>query len=240
MHHLSPLLAFVAGVLTILSPCVLPLVPIVFAGADSRHRFGPLALGAGLALSFTATGLFIATIGFSLGVDPDLFRTGGAVLLIAVGLALAIPQVQHRFELALAPVGNWANGRMGSDSAGGIAGQFAIGGLLGLVWLPCVGPTLGAASVLAAEGRNLGEVGAVMLAFGLGAALPLGFIGTLSARALGSRRDTLIGIGSAGRRALGLATIVIGVMILSGLDHRLETYLTQVSPGWLVNLTARY
>lgn len=234
------MLAFVAGVLTILSPCVLPLVPIVFAGAQSRHRFGPVALGAGLALSFTATGLFISTVGFSLGLDPDLFRTIGAFLLIGVGLALALSQVQHRFELALAPVGNWASGLMRSDSAGGVAGQFAIGGLLGLVWLPCVGPTLGAASVLAAEGRNLGEVSAVMLAFGLGAALPLGIIGALSASALGRRRGTLIGIGSAGRRALGLATVLIGVMILSGADHWLETYLTQVSPAWLVGLTARY
>lgn len=240
MHHLSPLLAFVAGVLTILSPCVLPLMPIVFAGAHSRHRFGPLALCAGLALSFTATGVFISTIGFSLGLDPGMFRTLGAVLLVAVGLALAVPRVQHRLEFALAPVGNWANGRVRNDSAGGVTGQFAMGGLLGLVWLPCVGPTLGAASVLAAEGKNLGEVSAVMLAFGLGAALPLGMIGALSTKALGRRRDTLIGIGSAGRRALGIATILIGGMILSGADHWLETGLTEVSPTWLVTLTARY
>lgn len=240
MHHLSPLLAFLAGVLTILSPCVLPLVPIVFASAQNRHPLGPVALGAGLALSFTALGLFISTIGFSLGIDAGLFRTAGAILLVAVGLTLALPALQHRFELALAPVGNWANGRMQRRGNGSLIGQFAMGGLLGFVWLPCVGPTLGAASVLAAQGKNLGEVSAVMTAFGFGAAVPLGLIGALSAKALNRGRGTLMRAGGAARRLLGAATILIGLMILLGADHSLETYLTQVSPDWLVSLTTRY
>lgn len=240
MHHLNPLLAFLAGVLTVLSPCVLPLVPIVFASAQNRHPLGPVALGAGLALSFTALGLFISTIGFSLGLDPGLFRIVGATLLIAVGLVLVVPALQHRFELVMAPAGNWANGRMQGRENGGLAGQFAIGGLLGFVWLPCVGPTLGAASILAAQGKNLGEVGAVMAAFGLGAAMPLALIGAVSARALSRGRRTLMRAGGTARRLLGLATIAIGVLILTGADHVLETYLTQVSPDWLVSLTTRY
>lgn len=240
MHHLSPLLAFLAGVLTILSPCVLPLVPIVFASAQNRHPLGPVALGAGLALSFTALGLFISTIGFSFGIDAGLVRTAGAILLVAVGMTLALPALQHRFELVLAPVGNWANGRMQSPKKGGLFGQFAMGGLLGLVWLPCVGPTLGAASVLAAQGMNFGEVGAVMAAFGFGAAVPLALIGAVSSRALSRGRGTLMRASGGARRLLGLATILIGFLILTGADHSLETYLTQVSPDWLVNLTTRY
>lgn len=241
MHHLSPLLAFLAGVLTILSPCVLPLVPIVFASAHNRHPLGPVALGAGLAISFTLLGLFISTIGFSLDLDPGLFRTVGAVLLLAVGLVLIVPALEHRFELALAPVGSWANSRrMSEREQSGLLGQFAMGGLLGFVWLPCVGPTLGAASVLAAQGRNLGEVGAVMAAFGFGAAVPLGAIGAVSVRTLSRGRRTLMKAGGTARRLLGLATILIGLMILTGADHWLETYLTEVSPDWLVSLTTRY
>ncbi len=240
MHHLSPLLAFLAGVLTILSPCVLPLVPIVFASAQNRHPLGPVALGAGLAISFTLLGLFISTIGFSLGLDPGLFRTVGAVLLLAVGLVLIVPALQHRFELAVAPVGNWANNSMSKRQRSGLLGQFAMGGLLGFVWLPCVGPTLGAASVLAAQGRNLGEVGAVMAAFGFGAAVPLGAIGAVSVRTLSRGRGTLMKAGGTARRLFGLATILIGLMILTGADHWLETYLTEVSPDWLVSLTTRY
>lgn len=239
VHHLSPLLAFLAGVLTILSPCVLPLVPIVFASAQNRHPLGPIALGAGLALSFTFLGLSISTIGFSLGLDPGLLRIIGSVLLVAVGLVLVIPMLQHRFELALSPAGNWASGRIQSREDSGLFGQFAIGALLGFVWLPCVGPTLGAASVLAAQGRNLGDVGAVMAAFGFGAAMPLALIGAVSARALSRGRGTLVRAGGTARR-LGVATISIGVMILTGADHWLESYLTWIAPDWLVGLTTRY
>ena len=74
---LNPLLAYLAGVLTILSPCVLPLVPIVLTGAQSKGRWGPVALGLGLTLSFTAVGLFVALIGFSIGLDGEVFRVVG-------------------------------------------------------------------------------------------------------------------------------------------------------------------
>jgi len=67
-------LAFLAGILSILSPCVLPLLPIVLGTAQAEHRLGPVALAAGLAVSFTAIGLFVATIGFAIGLDTDVFR----------------------------------------------------------------------------------------------------------------------------------------------------------------------
>ena len=79
------LLALLAGVLSILSPCVLPLVPVILAGAVAEHRVAPLGLAAGVALSFTAIGLFVAMIGFSIGLDMSMFRTAAAVLLILVG-----------------------------------------------------------------------------------------------------------------------------------------------------------
>ena len=66
-------LALLAGLLSILSPCVLPLVPIVIGAASGDHRYGPAALAAGLSLSFVAIGMFVATIGFSIGLDQDLF-----------------------------------------------------------------------------------------------------------------------------------------------------------------------
>ena len=82
----APALAFVAGVLTILSPCVLPILPIVLGAAASEHRWGPAALAGGLAVSFVIIGLFAATVGYSVGLDTELFRTVAAVLMIAVGV----------------------------------------------------------------------------------------------------------------------------------------------------------
>ena len=165
-------LAFLAGVLTVLSPCVLPLLPIVLGAAASQHRLGPLALAGGLALSFTAIGLFVATIGFAAGLDTGVFRTVSAVLLIGVGLVLLVPRLQEQFALAAAPVSNWAGGYADNFTPGGLGGQFGLGLLLGAVWSPCVGPTLGAASVLAAKGENLPQVALTMLAFGVGAGSP--------------------------------------------------------------------
>ena len=148
-------LAFLAGLLSVLSPCVLPLVPIVLGSAASEHRLGPAALAAGVTLSFVAIGLFVATIGFSLGLDGDRFRTASAMLMIAVGVVLATPALQARLALAGGPISHWADSRINEVGSRGLLGQFGIGLLLGAVWSPCAGPTLGAASVLAAEGRSL-------------------------------------------------------------------------------------
>ena len=103
-------LALLAGALSVLSPCVLPLLPIVLGTAASEHRLGPLALAMGLALSFTVIGLFVATIGFAMGLDTGVFRTISAILLIGVGLVLLVPRLQEQFALAAAPVSNWAGG----------------------------------------------------------------------------------------------------------------------------------
>ncbi|MGF1660439.1 MAG: cytochrome c biogenesis protein CcdA, partial [Rubrimonas sp.] len=77
-----------AGVLSTLSPCVLPLIPIVLGTAAGEHRWGPAALAGGLAVSFTAVGMFVATIGFAVGLDADLFRAVGGVMLLGLGLVL--------------------------------------------------------------------------------------------------------------------------------------------------------
>lgn len=233
-------LAFLAGVLTVLSPCVLPLLPIVLGAAASRHRLGPLALAGGLALSFTAIGLFVATIGFAMGLDTGVFRAVSAVVLIGVGLVLLVPRLQEQFALAAAPVSNWAGGYADNFTPGGLAGQFGLGLLLGAVWSPCVGPTLGAASVLAAKGENLPQVALTMLAFGVGAALPLLLLGILSREALMRWRSRLLEGGKAGKTALGLILVAVGLLVATGLDKRLEAILVEASPDWLTQLTTRF
>lgn len=196
-------LALIAGILSTLSPCVLPLVPIVVGTALGQHRFGPVALAAGLALSFVAIGLFVATIGFSAGLDQDVFRAAAAVLLVAVGCVLLMPGLQARVAAAAGPFGNWAQSHIGGAPGRGLGGQFSVGLLLGAVWSPCVGPTLGSASVLAARAENLGVVALTMAAFGLGAALPLLLIGMMSRETLLRWRGSLMALGSGGKVLLG-------------------------------------
>lgn len=144
-------LALLAGVLSTLSPCVLPLIPMVLGAAMGEHRLGPVALATGLAISFVAIGLFIATIGYSMGLEAGNLRTIGAAILIAIGVTLLVPSLQTQLAVVAGPVSGWADSRLGGFATTGLGGQLGLGLLLGVVWSPCVGPTLGAASMLASS-----------------------------------------------------------------------------------------
>jgi cytochrome c biogenesis protein CcdA len=130
--------------------------------------------------------------------------------------------------------------RFGGVSGAGLRGQLAVGLLLGAVWSPCVGPTLGAASVLAAQGKDIGEVGLTMALFGVGAGLPLIALGALSRRALMRWRDRLMSGGKWGKTAFGLVLASVGLLVATHLDKPLEAALVSASPAWLTDLTTRF
>jgi cytochrome c-type biogenesis protein len=235
----SPALALVAGMLSVMSPCVLPLLPIVLGAAASERKWGAAALAIGLAASFVAVGMFVATIGFAVGLDADVFRDAAAVLMVAIGLVLMLPGFQAQLAVASGPIANWAATRFGGLRSG-TSGQFWVGVLLGAVWSPCVGPTLGAASLVAAQGRDLGQVGIIMFAFGIGAALPLLAFGLLSREAMVRWRHRLASAGKSAKAGLGALFVAIGVLVLSSLDRSIETILVELSPQWLTDLTTRF
>lgn len=236
----TQLLAFMAGVLSILSPCVLPLVPIVLASALSSHRLGPLALATGVCLSFTLIGLFLATIGFALGLSSETVRqpTGGVMVL--VGIVLISPLLQNWVTTRLEPLGRLFNRAPSDASPSGLWGQFAIGLLLGAVWSPCVGPTLGAASVLAAQSKDLLDVWTVMMIFGIGAALPLLMLGQMTQAGLRSSRYALLATSTVGKKLMGAILMGLGFLILTGVDKILEQSLVDLSPDWLIRLTTQF
>ena len=233
-------LSFAAGVLSTLSPCVLPLLPAILLGATAQHRLGPLALTGGLALSFAGIGLFVATIGYGLGLTGELFRAVGGVLMIGIGLVLLVPLAQVRWAMAAGPLQTWTESTFGGLSTSGPKGQFALGMLLGVVWAPCVGPTLGAASLLAAQGKDLGSVFATTLVFAAGAALPLLVLATLSGTALRAWSKRLASGAGWGKPILGAVLVTIGILIVTGLDKALEAALVTIMPQWIVELTTRF
>jgi len=112
--------------------------------------------------------------------------------------------------------------------------------MLGIVWSPCVGPTLGAAIGLASQGRELGSIVLVMMSFGIGATIPLIVIGMLSRTALMRARGGLLRSGRAGKAALGAILVASAIGMVSGANHRAEGWLVDHSPAWLVQLTSRY
>lgn len=232
--------AFVAGVLSTLSPCVLPLLPIILAGASARGRLGIVWLASGLAISFTAIGLFLATVGFSIGLNPDWVRGSGALLLTAFGIILMVPALHARTATAMGPVSNWTEQKFGGFATDSSAGQFGLGLLLGAVWGPCVGPTLGATSVMAAQGENLGSVAATMLLFGIGASLPLLALGALSRSRFIALRERIYAASSTAKFMFGATLMFVGLLVMSGADKKLEAALVQAMPLWLVKLSTSF
>ena len=229
-------IAFAAGGLSTLSPCVLPLLPILIGTAASGHRHGPLALAGGLTLSFTLLGVLLASAGAAIGLDPVMFRNVAAMILIILGLVLLSSVLQARFAVAAAGLSSVGQGLLSRVKIEGLFGQFSLGLLLGIVWSPCVGPTLGAAITLASQGQQLTQVTLVMALFGLGAGLPLIVLGSLSRDVMLRTRGRLLLAGQQGKRFLGAIMLVLGAFILSGLDKDVEVWILDSAPTWLTQI----
>jgi cytochrome c biogenesis protein CcdA len=137
-------------------------------------------------------------------------------------------------------VSRWADQRLTGLAGSGLMGQLGVGLLLGLAWSPCVGPTLGAASLLASQATDLPRVAVTMLLFGLGAASPLLVVGILSREVLFKARDRMLAAGQGLKAALGIGFVLVGASIVTGLDKQIETALVDLSPQWLTELTTRY
>ena len=232
--------SFLAGLLSTLSPCVLPILPLVVGGAVSRSKWNLGGLAIGLAVSYVVIGIFVATIGFSIGLDNDVFRGVAAVLLMVIGVVLVSDKLQLWFASSTATIGNTGHNLIGRMRLDGFAGQLLLGLLLGAAWSPCVGPTLGAAILLASQGKDLTHVAVVMAAFGIGAAIPLVVLGLLSRELFMLWRGKMMNASKQGKKVLGALAILFGIFMISGFDKTIEADLIQASPPWLTNLTTKY
>lgn len=204
------LLSFAAGALSVLSPCVLPLLPIVIASALHQHRLGPLALAGGLVAWSTITGLFFASLGFTPGLERETARGVAAGLMAITGTVLLVPRLQDVAGRLATPLATGA-AALATRRPAGLGGQFVLGVLLGAVWTPCTGPTLAAAIALASQSESLARAGLVMLVFSLGAVVPV------LLPAYGSRRAALgRGVPPSGLAALGKPTIGVLLLLVGG------------------------
>jgi cytochrome c-type biogenesis protein len=237
---ITVLLSLLAGALSTLSPCVLPIVPIIMSSALQSTRHGPLALLAGVALSYTLVGSALALFGSSLGIEAAQVRTVSAVLMITFGALFLLPVLQRALVRLLTPLTARANDTANGMRADSTLGQGLLGLLLGVVWSPCVGPTLGVAVTLAASGHTALQAVGTMFAFGVGAAIPMGLLAYGSRAALGAKRKTMAHVGLWGKRIMGVGLLLVGGMVLTGADRVVETILTQHMPLWLIDLTTRY
>jgi len=234
------LLALLSGALTVLSPCVLPLLPIVLACALGEHRWAPLALIGGLVASFALSGLLVAGAVQALRIEPETIRIGSAGLLVMFGALLLSATLRERLA---AWAGSYSAG-MGAVAGGfapkGLPGNLALGALLGAAWTPCAGPTLGAAIALAASSATALQAAGLMGMFALGAGLPLVGLAYGSRNSVGLRRAILGKAAKIAQPLMGGALALTGTLILLGADRALEAALLDILPEWLVRLTTQF
>lgn len=228
-------LAFVAGLLTALSPCVLPLLPLVM-GSAARNRYGPTALAAGFVTTFTVIGVLLASVGTALGLSDTIVRSISAALLVAAGGVMISHRLQDATGRWLSPLAS-ASAKLSARADQGLGAQFFIGALLGGVWSPCVGPTLGAALGLATRSETLARAAAIMAAFGLGSATFLLAAGYAS-RAVMGQRLRLLQVGESGRLVFGIVLLLVGASVASGVDKLIESAVLARLPQWWVEVLA--
>lgn len=229
--------AYLAGLLTLINPCVLPVVPIVLASALQAHRWGPVALAAGMGISFVALGLTIAAAGQALGLSDQVMAQAGAVAMIGFGTVLLVPRMNAGFALATAGMSSRADQQIDSVDRSGLMGQAVTGALLGAVWSPCVGPTLGGAISLASQGGSLVWAGAIMLAFALGVGSVMLALAYGARAALMRRRAVMQTFAARAKPVMGLTLIAVGLMIFFRLHHVFESWAVRVLPVWIQDLS---
>nr|WP_314262235.1 cytochrome c biogenesis CcdA family protein [uncultured Devosia sp.] len=220
--------AFLAGVITVLSPCVLPLLPVILGSATQEGRARPIGLIVGFVGSFTLATLALSYLVRSLGVSPDLNRILAGSVLILLGLLLAIPALHRGFENL---AGNLASKLPVPQNQSGFGGGLAIGAGLGLAWSPCVGPIMASVITLALNQQVDSGAIAVTLAFSLGTALPMAAI-MLGGRQLARRLSWFQSNATRIQQVLGLILVLTGCAIFLGWDRQIQILLLTWFPGW--------
>jgi cytochrome c-type biogenesis protein len=232
--------AYLAGALTLINPCVLPLLPIIIAAAFQASALGPVMLAGGLITSFTIVGVGVTAFGHLAGIDADVVNRVAAGAMIAFGVILLVPRAQAVLSSLTSPFASGANSGIDRVAGAGLKGQFAIGLLLGAVWSPCIGPTLGGAIGLAASGESLVQATVTMLAFGLGVSTVLLALSYGSRGVLAARRDRLMSVMPYAKPVMGVALIAVGLLIWFHIERVIEGWILDHMPVWLQNLSVTF
>lgn len=231
------LFAYIAGLLTLINPCVLPVLPIVLVSALNASRMGPVALAAGMSVSFVTFGVLVTAFGSAIGLTQDVLAQTGAVLMMVFGTILLVPVFARRFETATAGMAGRADAQMNTLDANGVKGQFIGGLLLGAVWSPCIGPTLGGAIALASQGQSLGYVTAIMTAFAIGVSTIILVLSLGAREAIRTKANALRGLAERSKPILGVTFFAVGMMLFFNVHHMIEAWAIEVMPAWLLDLS---
>jgi cytochrome c-type biogenesis protein len=225
---LSFQIAILAGLLTVLSPCVLPILPVLVGRSLQSHRLGPVALVVGLVSGFAVAGSLLGISASWLTSFANLLRSLAIAVLLILGLLTLFPSWSYRLFSYL-PVQKWTKDR----SRIGLWGEFWLGTQLGLLWTPCAGPVLGGILVLAAVNHQVMSAFGLLLAYGLGAAMPLLAI-AYGGRKLTQRLLKLRSHSMMLQKIGGLLVMGSAITILLGWDVQIQLWLAPFFPNFLL------
>ncbi len=231
--------AFVSGVVTILSPCILPVLPIVLSGGVGGGKARPFGVLGGFVASFTLFTLTLTAIVQATGIPADSLRTVAVVLMVVLGAVMIVPTLRDRFELLSSRLANLGqrSGPRARGVASGFWGGIPVGLGLGLVWTPCVGPIMASVIGLALTRRVDGGSVLITLAYSLGTSVPMLAV-MFGGRALLARVPALTRNAAAIQRGFGALMILIAVAIGFGWDRRFQSAVLTAMPGYGAGLTA--
>jgi cytochrome c biogenesis protein CcdA len=227
--------AFLAGIVTIAGPCILPLLPIILGTSTKRgHASRPIFIILGFILSFTVFVILFATVGRALNIDTGLFRSIAAVLIGLFGIMMLFPDLQTKIFAKLEPILAKTSPKRDPNQSGLWSG-FLLGTSLGLVWSPCAGPILGSILTLVAANQSLVQSGALLFAYSLGAGIPMlaiaygGQAATTKVRAIAKHAPTI-------QRVFGVIIILVAIAIYTGLEANFQAWLITNYPWLFPNL----
>jgi cytochrome c biogenesis protein CcdA/thiol-disulfide isomerase/thioredoxin len=228
------LFAFIGGVITILSPCILPILPIVLSGSVGEGRRKPQGIVAGFILSFTFFTLFLAAIVRSTGLSADFLRGFSIAIILIFGISLLLPQFQVLTEKLFSKLsGSLAMQKNRQGFLGGIL----IGLSIGLIWTPCVGPILASVITLAATSEVNLAAFLITLAYAAGTAIPM-FAIMYGGRSLLLRIPWLLPNTGKIQKGFGVLMILTAIGIFFNIDRRFQTYVLETFPNYGTGLTS--
>lgn len=224
--------AFLAGFVTVLAPCILPILPIILSGGVVQGKRRPWGIILGVVLSFSFFTLTLSWLVQHAGLSPNFSRHLGIAILGALGVVLVVPAWLDRFE-------GWMssrfNGLQPNANRHGFGGGIVLGISLGAVWTPCAGPIL--ASVVAASqtGQVNGTLVGVTFAYAAGAALPMGLIAALGQRIAVRIRWLNTHLRQI-QTGFGVVLLIVTALMVTNTDRRLQAWIISVTPNWLPQL----